>query len=344
MRRSADRSPSAAQGGVRRRVASIPPVVPALLLSLLGHRFWIPAYLALVIGLFVPGDFAWLTPAVPVALGGILFFTALKIPFGEVVDGLGDRRLLGRCAWMSVAKLLVLPALAWAVTRIVAPDWAAGVALVALMPAGLSSVALTDLHRGDRVLALFLIIITSVLAPLTVPTGMALVHDGPRPDAARLVGQALYILKMLAIPFAAAQLVRLLAPRVVAAGMAWWGRGSILCLVLMILVSCLANQRAWAGWPLSTMLVPLGLACLASLIALAGTLLLRRWLAAPAVTAFACAALYMNNGLSITYATVFHPGDARIILPCVLMQVPMVAAVVLWGRWAKAHAGEDAPT
>ncbi len=319
------------------------PVI-ALLTSLLGPRFWIPAYVALLVGLFAPGDFAWLKPAVPVALGGILFFTALKIPFGEVVTGLGDRRLLGRCGWMAAAKLALLPALAWGTTRLIAPEWAAGVALVVMMPAGLSSVALTDLHRGDRVLALFLIIVTSVLAPLTVPSGMALVHPGPSPDTARLAGQAAYILAMLAIPFAAAQLVRLTLPNVIAAGMAWWGRGSILCLVLMILVSCLANRGAWAGWSPVTMLVPLGLACLASGIALACALLLRRWLAGPAVTAFACAALYMNNGLSIAYATAFHPGDAHVILPCVLMQVPMVAAVVLWGRWAKPHDGEDAPT
>jgi BASS family bile acid:Na+ symporter len=324
-------------------VASIPPVVN-LLVSLLGPRFWIPAYVALLAGLFMPGDFAWVKPSVKYALGGILFFTALKIPFGEVVGGLGDRRLLGRCGWMAMAKLALLPALAWGVTRLIAPDWAAGVALVMMMPAGLSSVALTDLHRGDRVLALFLIIITSVLAPLTVPAGMALIHPGPSPDLARLADQAVYILTMLAVPFAAAQAVRLALPKVIAAGMAWWGRGSILCLVVMILVSVLANRGGWAAWPAATMLAPLAFACLASLIALGATLLLRRWLAAGAVTAFACAALYMNNGLSIVYATEFHPGDAHVILPCVLMQVPMVAMVVLWGRWAKPHDGEDAPT
>ncbi len=313
-----------------------------LLASLLGQRFWIPAYVALLVGLFVPGDFAWVKPSVPYALGGILFFTALKIPFGEVVGGFADRRLLARCGWMSLAKLAVLPALAWAVTRLIAPDWAAGVALVMLMPAGLSSVALTDLHRGDRVLALFLIIVTSCLAPLTVPASMALIHPGPPPDAARLAEQALYILTMLAIPFAAAQAVRLLAPRLVAAGMAWWGRGSILCLVLIILVSCLANRAGWADWSPITMLAPLALGSIASLITLAASLALRRWLPPNAVTAFACGALYMNNGLSIVYATAFHPGDAYIILPSVLMAVPMVAAVVLWGRWARPHAGEEA--
>lgn len=318
--------------------------VASLLASLLGPRFWIPAYIALLVGLFAPGDFAWLKPAVPVALGGILFFTCLKIPLGSVVDGLRDRPLQRRTAWMAAVKLLLLPAIAWSVTRLIAPDWAAGVALVTLMPAGLSSVALADLHRGDRVLALFLIIVTSLLAPLTVPAGMALVHPGSAPDAERLAGQAAYILAMLAIPFAAAQTVRRVLPGVVERGMAWWGRCSILSLIVMILVSCLANRAAWAAWEPMRMLVPLGLACLASATALACALSLRRILPMPAVTAFACSALYMNNGLSIAYATQFHPGDAHVMLPCVLMQVPMVAGVVLWGRWARPHDGEEAPT
>jgi bile acid:Na+ symporter, BASS family len=318
--------------------------VTSLIASLLGHRFWIPAYVALVIGLFAPGEYAWMQPAVPVALGGILFFTCLKIPFGSVLDGLRDRRLLACTGWMALAKLVLLPALAWLVTWLIAPEWAAGVALVTLMPAGLSSVALADLHRGDRVLALFLIIVTSLLAPLSVPAGMALVHTGPAPDTARLIKQAVYILAMLAIPFAGAQAVRLTLPKLVARGMSWWGRLAILSLIIMVLVSCLANRGAWAGWEPARMLVPLLWVCIAASIAIAASLAMRRWLPGAQVTAFACAAIYMNNGLSIAYATQFHSGDAHVILPCVLMQVPMVAGVVLWGHWAKPHDDEAAPT
>jgi hypothetical protein len=91
------------------------------------------------------------------------------------------------------------------------------------------------------------------------------------------------------------------------------------------------------------MVAPLLLTAFAAVIALAFALLLRRSVPGPAVTAFACGALYMNNGLSIAYATRFHAGDAHVILPCVLMQVPMVAGVVLWGRWAHTAPDEDEP-
>jgi BASS family bile acid:Na+ symporter len=306
-----------------------------MLASLLGSRFWIPAYIALAIGLYAPGEFSWLKPAVPVALGSILLFTCLRIPLAEVAAGLRDRNMLARTGWMTALRLMVLPAIAWAATWLVAPAWAPGVALVTMMPAGLSSVALADLHRGDRVLALFLILLTSLLAPLTIPGGMVLVHPGTTPGAAQLAGQAVYILALLAIPFTAAQLVRRFAPGLVAQGMGWWGRCSICSLIAMILVSCLANRSAWADWSPARMLVPLLLVCFVSALALGTALLLRRWTPGPAVTSFACAAFYMNNGLAIAYATRFHPGEAQIILPCVIMQVPMLAAVVLWGRWAQ---------
>jgi hypothetical protein len=145
-------------------------------------------------------------------------------------------------------------------------------------------------------------------------------------------------------PAALAQGVRAVAPTLVQRGMGWWGRLSILSLVAMILVSCLANKDAWKGWSAQQMLTPLALSCMASALFLGIALLLRRWLPAPAVTAFACASLYMNNGLAIAYATRFHPGEATVMLPCVLMQVPMVGLVVLWGRWAHSPPAEPAST
>ncbi len=308
-----------------------------MIAALLGRHFWIPAYVALALGLWLPGgEFAAAKSAVPFALGGILFFTCLRIPLAEVSTGLRDQRLLQRTVWMGGLKLIAIPALAWGATWIVAPAWAPGVALVSMMPAGLSSVALADLHRGDRVQALFLIIVTSLCAPLIIPLAMALIHPGSSgPGMGQMAGQTAYILLLLAVPFVAAQAVRRIAPGWVARGMPWWSRFAILSLVVMVLLSCLGNRQAWAGWDPVRMLVPLALVGLATGIAFAFAAGLRRWLPLGTVTAFACAALYMNNGLAIAYATRFHPGEAEIILPCVLMQVPMVASVVLWGRWVK---------
>lgn len=307
----------------------------AFLLSLLAERFWLPAYAALAAAFLVPGDFRWLKPAVPFCLGGILFFAALKISFADVREAALDRRRWRRCFGMAGAKLLLLPAVAWVLVAALAPPWAAGVTLVMAMPAGLSSVALTDLLGGDRVMALFLIALSSALAPLSVPSAMALVHPGPAPSPLAFAGQALYILLVLAAPFLGAQALRALAPRLVAAGMPWWGRLSIAFLIIMTFVGCAANRHGWEGWQPAALLAPLALVCAAAALTLGTAWLARRWLPPGEATAYACGALYVNNGLSIVYATAFHPGDAYMVLPGVLMQVPMVATVVLWGRWQR---------
>lgn len=313
-----------------------------MLRSLLGHHFWIPSYIALALGMWLPGDWEWVRPGVPLFLGGILFFTCLRIPFGEVIDGLRDRAMLRRAAVMTLLKLMLMPALAWVIAILVAPAWAPGLVLVCAAPAGMSSVTLTDLHRGDRVLALFLILATSLACPLTIPLTMTLVHPGAAPEPVQLAGRALYTLALLAIPFTAAQLLRIAFPRQVARGMTWWGPCSVLCLVILILIATAANQAAWRGSPASSFLIPFALVTGVTLLSLGVSLWLRRIFPPTSTTAFACASLYMNNGLAIAYASAFHQGEAEVILPAFLMQVPMVAAVVLWGRWAHTPA-TDAP-
>lgn len=284
--------------------------------------------------MWLPGNWEWVRPGVPIFLGGILFFTCLRIPFGEVVNGLHDIRMLCQAAVMTLLKLLCFPALAGALTWLLAPAWVPGVVLVCAMPAGLSSVMLTDLHQGNRVLALFLIILTSLACSLSVPLAMTLAHPGGSAGTAAMAGQTLYILMMLLIPFTAAHVLRAAFPQLVARGHLWWGPCSVLSLVILILVSTAGNQAAWRGWDLSRFLLPIGLVSAATAMALGVVLWLRRFYSPGAITAFACAVLYMNNGLAVAYASRFHPGEAEVILPCFLMQLPMVAAVVLWGRWA----------
>lgn len=315
----------------------------AFLASLFGHRFWIPAYIALVGGFVVPGDYAALKPTVPYLLGGILFFTCLKIALGEVVGTVRHPATLRRVAWMAVAKLLGIAAVTGAITWLIAPDWTAGIVLVMAMPCGMSTAAFTDLHRGDRVLAILITLATALLCPLTVPPIMALVQARGAPPASAMVGQTLYLVTLLLVPLVAGQLVRRAAPGLVSAGMAWWGRLAIACLVVLIFVVVAANREAYANLPWTGLIPPLALCSMASGVAFASAWLLRGRLPLPAVTAYACGAIYVNNGLAMAYANRFHAGDAHIFLPAMLLQFPMLLLTALWGRWAVPHPDSDEP-
>ncbi|MEK7416058.1 MAG: bile acid:sodium symporter [Planctomycetota bacterium] len=311
------------------------------LVSLVGQRFWIPAYICMAVGMFLPGDYRYLGDLIPWSLGAILFFTCLKIPFNEIATAVRDQRRLRQLSWMVPFKLLVLPALGWAVTWLIAPEWAPGIALACLTPVGMSTTALTDLHSGDRILALLLTAATSLLAPLTIPMCMAFMPHGVPVTLDLLAKQTVYLLLLIAAPFIAAQVVRRIAPRVIANGMAWWGRLAMLSLHVLILCASLVNHDAWASWSPLRMLIPIGLCCLVSLIIFVAVLRLRPWLSRPELTALACGALYMNNGLGLAYASKFYPGDAHFILPAIVMGIPMLAAIALWGRWA--HVPTDEP-
>jgi predicted Na+-dependent transporter len=314
----------------------------------LGRHFYIPAYASLVLGFTVPGDFhdgawgAFWRTLVPLSLGGILYFTCLRLGLGELRAGI-DRRLALRVAGIVPVRLIVLPLLAWALTRGLAPPWAAGVALVCMMPAGFTSVAFTDLYGGRRVLALAVVLATSACCPLTVPPLLdalgAPEAAGGASRAVVLAGRALWLLGLLAAPFAAAQATRALVPGFIARHHHRWGRGAILSTCALIFVSVVCNRHGWASWAWADMLLPLGLACLGCALAALMSIGALRVMARADAIAFASGAIYVNNGLGIAFAVSFFPGDPRMVLPGVLMQVPIVGGMALFGALAgRAHA------
>lgn len=310
-------------------------MVRRLVAILLGRHFWILALAMMAGGLWLPGDWRGLRPLIPVLLGGILFFTALKLRAGLVLDELRGGARLGRLGALAMVKLVALPLAAWATTRVLAPDWALGVLLVTAMPAGLSATAVTDLYGGNVALALVLTFLTSALCPLSVPLLVELVDPRAHGIDARVLGErALWIVALLAIPFALAQAVRRLAPALVERHRARWNAGALLSSCLLIFVSIAGNRAAWAGTPPAALLLPLALDALAMAIGIASGLIALRRLPTADGAAFAFSCVWMNNGLAVAFADRFFTGQATVILAAVLMQLPIVVGVAVVGRAA----------
>jgi len=307
-----------------------------VLALILGRHFWALALAMMAAGLWLPGDWTGLRPLVPVLLGGILFFTGLKVRVGAVVDELRGAQRLRRLGALTALKLVALPLAAWAIARVIAPEWALGVLLVTAMPAGLSAAAVTDLYRGNVALALVLTFVTSALCPLSVP--LLLQALDPRAGAVDpwlLAERALYIIVLLVVPFSLAQVVRRIAPQTVARHFHRWTYGAILSSCLLIFVSISANRAAWAGMAPALLLVPLGLNALAMALGLAVGLGSRRVLPPADGAAFAFCCAWMNNGLGVAFADRFFHGQAGVILGPVLMQLPIIAGVSFLGWWTR---------
>jgi predicted Na+-dependent transporter len=301
-----------------------------VLAALFGRRFWIVAYLLLGLGFVVPGDWRLLEPTIPVLLGGILYFSCLKVTLGEMATAARDLRTWLRIGWLTVAKMLVLPLVSYAATLVIAPAWAQGVLLTGMMPAAFSSMAFADLYQGSRLTALLLVIVTSLCVPLSAP--LLLAWSGGGTVSFTVAGhEAAYIALLLLVPFALAQLTRLVFPVTVARHFASWGQGSIACICVLVFVAVVVNRPSWAHLPATQLLLPLLLVTLTTLIYAGGAWLVSRPLPRADAVAFICTAVYMNNGLAVAFATRFHAGDAHMLLPAILTQVPMMAAVAVLG-------------
>ncbi len=304
--------------------------------SLLGARFWIPAYLTFALGFVVPGPWDDLRFLVPLLLGGILYFTCLKLPLPDILAAVLDRRRWRQVGWMTTVKLLGLPLAAAALTWCIAPRWAPGMLLVCAMPAGLSSVAFTDILKGNHVLALLVVAATSVLCPLTVPALLLAADPAAGIAVTAVAGRALYILALLAVPFALAQLTRHLRPGFVTRHHGRWSMGAVVCSCLLGMVSVACNRGLWQGWAPHDLLAPLGLVSLVSLGILGLGAWSRRWVGGHDAVAFACCIAYMNNGLAVAFAVRFYHDEPLMILPAVLIQIPMIGSVALIGRLNRA--------
>ncbi len=137
--------------------------------SLLGQHFWITCYATLALGFVVPleGELARLL--VPPSLFSILFFTALGRDTAELTAALAGRRLL-LAVVLATLKMVVLPLIVLGLCALFAPAWSTALVLVAALPAGMSSPTIAGLHRPTAIAAaLACVLLTSLVAPLTVP-------------------------------------------------------------------------------------------------------------------------------------------------------------------------------
>lgn len=304
----------------------------------IGRWFWLLLYLGLGLGLVVPGDWRGLQALLPWSLGVILFLTCLRVDLGSVASEL---RGYDSALRLLVATLLVL-AVTPAVIGLLAPWWlppdaVAGAVLVAAMPAGVSSAALAATQGGNVSLALVVILVSSLISPLSVPWLLQAVGGDPAAGTGvSLIRQAGLISVILLVPFSLAQVVRRTLPRLVRQVAPWCGSIAILLLASMVMVATAATRAAWGAAGVTGVLGVLAATVIITVLSLVLVVgLAHGWPSVwsrERVLALGCNAMYMNNGLAIAFAVTLFPDRPGIVLPGLVMQIPMVAGVALLPR------------
>lgn len=131
------------------------------------HFNWI-LMSAFLIGMVAPGLEAVPSAVIVYGTGAIIFLACSRISLKELESV--DIFTIGG---FSLLRFILLPFAVYLAVSLSFPDLAIGSFLLALMPAGVAVAVLTSITAGNVALGLSLTIISSLLAPLVVPSAFA---------------------------------------------------------------------------------------------------------------------------------------------------------------------------
>ncbi len=292
------------------------------------RHFWIICVGVTLLGLFVPAAGLPFAPGKLFFLAGILFFTGLKINFRDALAELKRPLLL---LYISLMLLIVLPLAMWGLAQWLVPGFALGVLIVAAMPAGLAGGSLTDIAKGNVALALVVTLVTSLLCPLITPWVIALGGGQSQGDQREILLQALFLAAVLLGPLGAAFATRRIFPKTVRRVRGTLTGLSIISLSLLILG--IMSESSSAFWdklyesPVEAAGIIGFMFLFSAAFHVAGYWLVP-WRGPKDRAAVSINTAYVNNGLAMVFASQFFAGNPDAVLPAVLLEIPMVLAIL----------------
>jgi BASS family bile acid:Na+ symporter len=242
-----------------------------------------------------------------------------------------------------IAQLVILPAIAYVISRTLVhtPSAAVGLLLVACCPGGSVSNYMTHLARGDVATSVTVTAVTTVGSILTTPLLFAGLVSA-NPDTADLMREigidpvvfAMTFFVTVGLPIAGGMLLSARRPAAAAKIKVWVRRGSLVLFALVVVSGTLANLRLLLNYA-GEALLPVALSCAAAL-AVGWGLSLLVGLNAADRRAVTIEAGGQQAGLAIALGIAFFPSLPGVAVIAavwgavqVIFIVPMVA---IWSR------------
>jgi len=163
--------------------------------------------LALGLGVTLPDTMATLAPYNTIFLGIIFFLSALKINVSQTIDCLRDIPMV---IAVVVCMLFVFAGATFFVTEWLAPEFTVAFVLLAAMPVGMTAPLLATISGGRSELAMTLAVVTSLLAPLTIPFVISLFLEAA--VSVSFFDMFINLSTIIFMPFLLAQIVRNYVP------------------------------------------------------------------------------------------------------------------------------------
>ena len=128
--------------------------------------FWVFFIAGLVLGLIAPVYNDFLMLLLKPFLMVMLFLVFLKTDVAHIFKKIRNYRQM---TFLALSFMIVIPLLFFFVIKLFDQKFAVGILLLTSMPAAVASPALTDIVEGNTALSTSIVIITSIIAPFTVP-------------------------------------------------------------------------------------------------------------------------------------------------------------------------------
>ena len=281
---------------------------------LIEKYFWLILIAGILFGLWQPFAFEPPKYLTKIILGLMLFFVFLKIDAIEIIDKMKDYKLM---AYIALVYMIIIPIVFFLLVSTFDRHLAIGILLLAAMPAGVSTPALTDLLKGNISLAMSIVLVTQVIAPFTIPLLFWLIGTKGLEINKLLLFRDIAILVFL--PLLLTQFIKKSFPVVVNRNQHLFTSANIFLLFALVFVAISSQRNIILANPSSLVWKTAILYIVFILLHLIGYLLCYRENKEDKI-AFSVTAAYMNNGMAIVLASAYFGPEILILM--VLSEIP----------------------
>jgi len=185
--------------------------------------------LAFILGLLFPKEADLINPYMIYVLIGIMYFTMAKM------DMLNTRDLLISPTYMFAIIIVILfitPLLFYYLSLVFYPEIAASALIIGALPAALASSSITDILKGDVKISLVVTVITSLIAPFSIPL-LIRIFIGVETDA-NVSDMLIMLSEVIFVPFVLAIVTKKYFPKFVSKTKMYYSSINIFLLFLTV--------------------------------------------------------------------------------------------------------------
>lgn len=203
------------------------------------NHFWIFFLGGIILGLIFPRYGETLRFLLEPALMLMLLLVFLKLDLEDILKMMKDLKLM---SYLTVLFLIAIPIATYFIFTFIDQTLALGFLLLAAMPPGTASPALTDLVKGNTILSMSTLIVCSLFAPFTIP----LLFQYLAPTSFSLDAWSMFwtLAILIFIPFVLSYPIKKAFPKTVLSAVPYFAAINVL-IIFFFVYTAIATEQAF---------------------------------------------------------------------------------------------------